>query len=111
MVREVGEEALQEAGRGLAIAPLMDFRIDIAGRPVDGDVDIALASFKCRQVIEINMDEADLRLLKDAAPGLVRPGSLADPVPLQATMDRTAGEPVIDAAADHLDDVVQRQLQ
>jgi hypothetical protein len=109
--REVGEEALQEACRGIAVAPLMDFRVDVAGGAVDGDVDIALAPFQRRQVLEIDVDEADLRLFKNADPGLVRLGSLADPVALETTMDRAAGELVVDASPDHFDDIVQRQLQ
>jgi hypothetical protein len=40
---EVGEEAFEEAGRGLGIALGMDFDIDIAGGAIDGDEGIALA--------------------------------------------------------------------
>src|SRR5215467_2137844 len=45
---EVREEALEETGGGIGIAPGMDFQIDVAGRPIDGDKGIAFASFQGR---------------------------------------------------------------
>src|SRR5581483_11177082 len=61
-VREVGEEALEEAFRGVGIAPWMDFQVDVARGAVDGDEGVALASFQCRQVFEIDVNEADRSL-------------------------------------------------
>jgi hypothetical protein len=108
---EVGQEPPEEAGRSLAIAPAMDFDIDVAGGAVDCDEGIAFAPLQGGQMLQIDMNEADNRLFKDADAGLVRLLALADAMALQATMDGAAGQLVVDAASHHLDDIVQRQLQ
>ena len=110
-VREVGQEPLEEAGRGLGIALWVDFDIDVAGGAVDGDEGIALPPLQGRQMLQVDVDEADRGVFKDADAGLVRLLAMADAVALEATMDGTARELVVDATPHHLDDIVERQLQ
>ena len=110
-MREVIQEALEETGRGLGIALGMDFQIDVAGGPVDRDESVALAPFQSRQVLEIDMNEADGCLLEDADGALGGPWPLIESMADQASVDSTAGELGIDAAAHHFGDVVERQLQ
>ena len=109
--REVIAEAFEECGGGLAVAARVDLQIDIAGRPVDGDKSIAFASLQRRQVLQIDVNEADRRLLEAAGLGLFGLGSLADAMALQAAMDGASGELGVEAAAHHLDDVVERQIE
>ena len=45
---KVREEAFEEAGGGVGIAPGMDLQIDVAGCPIDGDKGVAFASFQGR---------------------------------------------------------------
>ena len=108
---EVGQESPEEARRSLGIAPSMDFDIDVAGGAVDRDEGIAFAPLQRRQVLQIEVNEADRGVLKDADARLVRLVAPADPMALQTAMDSAAGQPVVDATPHHLDDVVQRQLQ
>jgi hypothetical protein len=89
-MREVGEEPLQEARRGVGIAPGMDLQINVAGSAVDGDESVAFVPLQCRQMLEVDMNEPDGCLLKDPNGRLVRLGSLAQAVALEATMDSTA---------------------
>ena len=110
-MREVGEEALEEAGCGGSIAPGMDLQIDVAGGPVDGDEGVAFASLQRRQMLEIDVDEADSRLLEDADRRLVGLGSFAQAMALETAVDGTAGDFGVDAAPHHLGDIVERQLQ
>ena len=110
-MREVGEEALQEAGRGIRIPLGVDLQIDIACRAIDGDEGVAFVPLEGWQVLEVNMDKSDGGLLEDADSRLVRFRSLAQAVALEAAMDGAARELVIDAAPHHFDDVVERQLQ
>src|SRR6266446_5308122 len=86
-MREVGEEATEEASRGVGVAAGMNFQIDIAGGPIDGDEGVALAFFQGRQVLEIDMDEADGRRLEHADQGLVGAGAAVEAVPHQTAMD------------------------
>jgi hypothetical protein len=109
--REVGQESPEEGRRSLSIAPLMDFDIDIARGAIDGDEDIAFTPLQGRQMLQVDMNEADSRLFKGADAGLIRLLALADPMALEAAMDGAAGQPVVDATPYHLDDIVQRQLQ
>ena len=44
-MREVSEEAIEESCGRLGVTPGVDFQIDVAGRPIDGDEGIALVSF------------------------------------------------------------------
>jgi hypothetical protein len=108
---EVGQESPEEARRSLGVAPSMDFHIDIAGGAVDRDEGIAFAPLQGRQMLQIEVNEADSRLFKDADAGLVGFLALADAMALKAAMDGAAGQLVVDAASHHLDDIVQRQLQ
>ena len=89
-MREVSQKALQEPGRGVSIALGMDLQIDVAGGAIDGDESIAFMSLQRWQVLEIDMDEPDTCLLKDAYRRLVRFGSLAQVVALEAAMDGAA---------------------
>jgi len=111
LVREVGQEALEEGGCRLAVPPGMDLDIDVAGSSIDRDKGIALAALQGRQMLEIDVDEANTGGLEDANFWLVMFGACADTVALQATVDGAAGQACIDASPQHLDDVVERQLQ
>ena len=108
---KVGEEAFEESGGGFGIPPGMDLQVDVAGRPIDGDKSVALASFQGRQVLEIDVNEADCRLFKDPDRRLTRRGPLAQSMPLETAVGGTAGDLGIDAAPHHLGDVIERQLQ
>ena len=110
-VREVGEEALEEAGRGIAIAPGMDLQVDVTRGPVDGDEGVALSSFQGRQMLEIDMNEADRRRLEDADRGLAGLGPLVQAMAPETAIDGGARELGVEAAMHHLDDVVERQAQ
>ena len=110
-MREVGEEALEEPGRGVGVALGMDFEIDVARGAIDGDEGIALTPFQRRQMFEIDVDEPDRGLLEDADRRLVRLGTMAQAMALEAAMGGAARELGIDATSHHLDDVVERQLQ
>nr|WP_194461722.1 hypothetical protein [Bradyrhizobium sp. CCBAU 53421] len=111
VVREVGQEALKETGRGGAVPPGMDLDKDVAGGAVDGDKGVAGAALQGRQILHVDMDEADTGILEDAGLGPVRLGKPADAIALQAAVNGAAGQLGIDAAPHHLDDVVERQLQ
>src|SRR3954447_26483210 len=110
-MREVDQEAFEEAAGGIGIAFGMDFQIDVAGGAVDGDEGIALAPFQGRQMLDIDMNEADGGLLEDADLRLVGFGSPVEGMTFETTMDGAAGKLGIDAAAHHLGDVIERQLQ
>src|SRR5664279_480881 len=88
---EVSQESPEEACRSLGIAPSMDFDIDVAGGTVDGDEGIAFAPLQGRQMLQIEVNEADRGLFIDADAGLVRFSALADPVALETAMDGAAG--------------------
>nr|WP_244558686.1 hypothetical protein [Bradyrhizobium brasilense] len=111
LVRKISQEALKETGRGRSVPPGMDLDKDVAGGSVDGDKGIAGAALQCRQILHVDMDEADTGILEDAGFGLVRLGKPADAIALQAAVDRTTGQLGVDASPHHLDDVVQRQLE
>src|SRR5262245_10807855 len=108
---KVREEAFEEASCGVGIALRMDLQIDVAGRPIDGDKSIAFASFQGRQMLEIDMNEADGRLLEDADRRLAGRGPFTQPMPLETAVGGAAGDLGIDTALHHLGDVVERQLQ
>jgi hypothetical protein len=110
-VRKVGQEALEEAGRGLAVSFGVDLDIDVAGGAIDGDKGIACATLQGRQVLQIDMDEPNAGGLEHAGLRFVRLGNPADAIALQAAVDGATGQLGIDAALHHLDDVIQRQLQ
>jgi len=110
-MREVVEEAREELGCGLCVPLGMDLQIDIAGGPIDGDEGVTLASFQGRQMLEIDMDEANGGLLEDADRRLSGFGPLVEPMTDQAAMDGAARQIGIDATPHHLGDVVERQLQ
>jgi hypothetical protein len=108
LVREVDQEALEEGRRRLAIPSGMDLDIDVAGGAIDRDKGVALVALQRRQMLQVDMDEANTGALEDAGFWLVRFGACADAVTLQATMDSAAGQPCVDASPHHLDDVVER---
>jgi hypothetical protein len=110
-MREVSQESLEKARRRLGIAPWEDFDIDVAGGAVDGDEGIAFAPLQGRQMLQVEVNEADSGLFKDADFGPVRLVELADTVALKAAMDGAARQLLVDAPPHHFDDVVQRQLQ
>src|SRR5579859_6482471 len=110
VVREMGQEAFEEAGSGCSVPPGMDLYIDVAGGSIDGDKGVARAALQGRQILQVDMDEADAGGLEDAGLWLVRLGTSADAVALQAAVNGAAGQLGIDAAPHHLDDVIQRQL-
>jgi hypothetical protein len=111
IVGEVGQEALEEAGRSLAVSLGVDLDIDVAGGAIDGDKSITGATLQGRQMLQVDMDEPNAGGLEDAGLGLIRLGTPADAIALQATVDGAAGQLGIDTALHHLDDVIQRQLQ
>jgi hypothetical protein len=108
LVREVGQEALEEGRCRLAIPPGMDLDIDVTGGAIDRDKDVALVALQVRQVLQVDVDEANTGGLEDPGFWLVRFGACADAVALQATVDGAAGQPCVDASLHHLDDVVER---
>src|SRR5215208_497917 len=87
LVREMGQEAREEAGCRLAIPSGMDLDIDVAGGAIDGDKGVALVALQGRQVLQVDVDEANTGDLEDAGFWLVRLGACADAVALQATVD------------------------
>jgi hypothetical protein len=89
----------------------MDFHIDISRGAVDRDEDVAFAPLQGGQMFQVDMDEADRRLLKDAGFGFVRLWSSADAVALQAAVNCAARQGRPDTALHHLNNVVQGQLQ
>ena len=110
-VREVSEKALEEAGCGLAVSSGMDLDIDVAGGTIDRDEGITSAALQGRQMLQVEMDKSNAGGLEDARLWLLRFGTTADAVALQAPVNGTTGQLGIDAALHHLDDVVQWQLQ
>ena len=70
IVREVGQEAFEEAGRGCPVPPGMDLDKDVAGGAVDGDKGIAGAALQGRQVLQVDVNEADAGGLEGAGLGL-----------------------------------------
>lgn len=110
-MREVGQESIEEAGRGSSIAPAMDLDIDVAGGAIDGDEGVTFASLQGRQMLQVEVNEADSGLFKDADSGLLWPFALTDAAALQAAMDGAAGQLSIDATPHHLNDIVERQLK
>lgn len=108
-IREVGEEAIEEPGGGLAIALGVDLQIDIAGGPVDRHEGVAFTSLQRRQVLDIDMNEPDGRLLEHADRGLGRLGPPVEAVTNQAAVNGATGELAVDAAPHHFGDVVERQ--
>ena len=89
----------------------MDLEINVAGGAIDGDEGVAGAALQGRQMLQVDMDEADAGGLEHSRFWLIGLGKPADPVTLQAAVNGAAGQLGIDAAPHHLDDVVQRQLQ
>lgn len=67
---EVGEEAVQEGGRGRGIPLGMDLQINVTRGAVDGDEGIAFAPFQCRQMLQIDMDEPMVACSKTPTAGL-----------------------------------------
>ena len=66
IMREVGQEALEEAGRSLAVPPGVDLDIDVASGAIDGDKGITRATLQGRQMLEVDMDEPNTGGLEDA---------------------------------------------
>src|SRR6478672_869459 len=62
---EVSEESREEARRRLGIAPCMDLDIDVAGGAVDRDEGIAFAPLQGRQMLQVEVNEADSGLFED----------------------------------------------
>lgn len=110
-VGEVSQKPREEGGRSFGIAPPVDFDVDVPGGTIDSDESIAFAPLQGRQMLQIDVNEADGCLFEDADARPVRLFALADCMSLEAAMDGTARELVVDAASHHLDDIVQRQLQ
>src|SRR5580704_15956395 len=110
-MRKVGDEAAEESCGGVGIAPRMDLQIDVARGAVDGHEGVAPAPLQGGQVLEIDVNEADGRLLEDTDRGLVGLRSSAETMALETAVYSTAGELGVDAASHHFGDVVERQLQ
>ena len=110
-MREVGEEALQEPGGGIGVALRVNLQVDVAGGAIDGDEGVTFALLQGWQVLEVDMDEADARLLEDADSRLVGLGPLVESMAFEAAMDGAARQLAIETTAHHLGDVVERQRQ
>ena len=110
-MREVSQKALQEARRGVGIPPGVDLQIDVTRGAIDSDEGVAFAALQRWQVLEIDVNKSNGSLLEDADSRLVRFGTLAQAMALEAAMGGAAREFVIHAASHHFDDVVERQLQ
>jgi hypothetical protein len=108
-VREVSKEAIQERGGRGGVALVVDLEIDVARRPVDGDERVALAPFERRQILEIDVDEADGGRLECPDGRLFRGGHAVEALARQAAVDGAARQRGINAAAQDLDNVVERQ--
>jgi len=67
IVREVGQEALEEAGCGLAVSSGMDLDIDVAGGTIDRDKGITRAALQGRQMLQVDMDKSNAGCLEDAS--------------------------------------------
>nr|WP_244524938.1 MULTISPECIES: hypothetical protein [Bradyrhizobium] len=91
IMREVGQEALEEAGRSLAVPPGVDLDIDVASGAIDGDKGITRATLQGRQMLEVDMDEPNTGGLEDAGLWLVRLGTPTNPISLQTAVDGAAG--------------------
>jgi hypothetical protein len=109
-MREVGQEPIEEADRGLSIALLKDFDIDVAGGAVDRNEGVAFAPLQGRQMLQVEVNEAHSCLFKYADARLIRLFALTDPVALETAVNGAAGQLSVDAASHHLDDIVQWQL-
>ena len=70
LVREVGQEALQEGGCRLAVPSGMDLDIDVAGSAIDRDKGIALVALQGRQMLQIDVDKPILAVSKMPTFGL-----------------------------------------
>ena len=90
-MREVGQEPIEEVDRSLGITLLKDFDIDVAGGAVDRNEGIAFASLQGRQMLEVEVNEADSCLFKDADARLIRLFSLTDSMTLETAMNGAAG--------------------
>ena len=95
LVREVGQEALEEGRCRLAIPPGMDLDIDVTGGAIDRDKDVALVALQVRQVLQVDVDEANTGGLEDPGFWLVRFGACADAVSLQATVMAPRDSPAL----------------
>src|ERR1700752_4710102 len=111
VMREVGEEPLEEAGGGLAIAVGMDFQVDVTGCAIDGHKSVALALLQSWQMLQIDMNEANACLFEHAHCWLVGLGPTIEAVAHEAAVDGTARELRIDAAPHDFGNVVERQLK
>jgi hypothetical protein len=79
---EVRQEALQESRRGLGVAAGMDLQVNVTGGPVDGDEGIAFAPLQRRQMLQVDVNEADGCLTSSSGISLSlrHKRSLLDPV-------------------------------
>jgi hypothetical protein len=76
-VREVRQEPLEKACRGLGVAAGMDLQVNVAGGTVDGHEGVAFVPLQRRQMLQIDVNESDGCLLEDADSRPGRFGSLA----------------------------------
>lgn len=111
LVRKSSEEPLKTERNRPGIAARDDLDVYEARGAVDGDEHKGRTAFEARQVLQVDMDEADRRRLEHAGRLAVflRLGPLRDPVAPEATVDAAARQLGIGAAAHDLDDVVERQ--
>ena len=108
-VREGIEEPLETSSDGGRITSEDNLDVDEAGGSIDGDEGVALGSLQGRQMLQIDMDEADAGGLEDTDLGLVGLRHLVEPVAHEAAMDGAARDRSPDTAAHHLGDVVEHQ--
>src|ERR1700730_9816523 len=90
-MREVGQEPGEEADRGLSIALLKDFDIDVAGGAADRHKGVAFTALQGRQMVQVEVNESYSCLFKHADARLLRLFSLTDPMALETAMNGAAG--------------------
>ena len=110
-VAEGLQEALQAGGDGWAAAVLDDLHIDEAGRALDGHEDVSRQAPQARQVLQIDMDIAEGLGLEalGGLPGVLRSARHAPA--LEAAMQGRSGDVGSQAAAHHLQGVIQGEPQ
>jgi hypothetical protein len=110
-VAEALEEACEAGGDGGPAAVLDDLHMDEAGGPLDGHDDIGRPALQPGQVLQVEVHIAERRG-REALRGLAGVArSLRDAPALEEAVQRGARDVGSEAAAHHLQGVVQRQPQ
>ena len=90
-VSEGGEKPFEAGGNGVRRPVVDDLDMDEAGGPFDGNEDVGRPSVDAGQVLEIDMDETERRIVEGSDFGRAsRLWTLRDAMPFQAAMQRRA---------------------